>query len=67
MVVTLDDTKCSAIAMELADMQALQKLVIATEQKLLPAVSGDKEISDRLIAMLLGNISWRCYCRLWHI
>lgn len=48
MVVTLDDTKRSAIAMELADMKALQELLIANEQKLLPAVSGDQEISDRL-------------------
>ncbi len=48
MVVTLDDTKRSAIAMELADMKALQELLIANEQKLLPAASGDKEISDRL-------------------
>lgn len=48
MVVSLDDTKRSAIATELADMQALQELLIANEQKLLPAVSGDKEISDRL-------------------
>lgn len=38
MVVTLDDTKRRAIAMELADMKALQELLIATEQKLLPAV-----------------------------
>lgn len=48
MVVTLDDTKRSAIATELADMKALQELLIATEQKLLPAANNDKEISDRL-------------------
>ena len=48
MVATLDDTKRSAIAMELADMKALQELVIATEQKLQPAVSSDREIGDRL-------------------
>lgn len=47
-MVVMDDTKRSGIAMELADMKALQELLIATEQKLLPAVSGDKEISDRL-------------------
>jgi hypothetical protein len=34
--------------MELADMKALQELLITTEQKLLSAVSSDKEISDRL-------------------
>ena len=48
MVVTLDDTKRSAIATELADLKAIQQLLIANEQKLIPAVSGDKEISDRL-------------------
>ena len=48
MVVVIDDTKRSAIATELADMKALQELLAATEQKLLPAVSSDKEISDRL-------------------
>ena len=47
-MVVMDDTKRSGIATELADMKALQELLIATEQKLLPAVSGDKEISDRL-------------------
>lgn len=48
MVVTLDDTKRSAIATELADLKAIQQLLIANEQKLIPAVSNDKEISDRL-------------------
>jgi len=48
MVATLDDTKRSAITRELADMRALQELLITTEQKLLPALSSDKEISDRL-------------------
>ena len=47
MVATLDDTKRSAIATELADLKALQELLIATEQKLLP-ISSDTEISDRL-------------------
>lgn len=47
MVATLDDTKCRAIATELADLKALQELLIATEQKLLPSVSSDQEISDR--------------------
>lgn len=48
MTVTLDDTKRSAIATELADLKAIQQLLIANEQKLIPAVSSDKEISDRL-------------------
>lgn len=48
MTVTLDDTKRIAIATEIADIKALQQLLIDNEQKLLPAVSNDKEISDRL-------------------
>lgn len=48
MPATLDDTKRSAIAMEIADIKALQQLLIDNEQKLLPTVSSDKEISDRL-------------------
>ncbi|MGV0026890.1 hypothetical protein [Phormidesmis priestleyi] len=48
MVTVLDDTRRSAIAMELADLKALQELLIATEQKLLPKVSSDQEIGDRL-------------------
>lgn len=47
MVVTLDDTKRSAIATELADLKALQGLLIANEEKLLPAIGSDREISDR--------------------
>jgi hypothetical protein len=47
MVSTLDDTKRQSIAMELADLRALQELLISTEQKLLPAVSSDSEIRDR--------------------
>lgn len=47
-MVVMDDTKRQAIATELADLKALQELLIANEQKLMPAVSSDKEISDRL-------------------
>lgn len=47
MVATLDDTKRRAIATELADLKALQELLIATEQKLMPSDSVSKEISDR--------------------
>jgi hypothetical protein len=47
MVARLDDTKRSAIAQEIADLKALQELLIATEQNLLPAVSTDAEIRDR--------------------
>ncbi|MEH2421224.1 MAG: hemerythrin HHE cation-binding protein [Nostoc sp.] len=52
MVVALDDTKRSAIATELADLKAIQELLIANEQKVLPAVSNDQEISKRLIDFL---------------
>ncbi|MDF5707670.1 MAG: hemerythrin HHE cation-binding protein [Nostoc sp. S4] len=48
MVVALDDTKRSAIATELADLKAIQELLIANEKKVLPAVSNDQEISQRL-------------------
>ena len=47
-MVVLDDTKRSAIATELADLKALQQLLIANEEKLIPSISSDKEISDRL-------------------
>lgn len=47
MVATLDDTKRRAIATELADLKALQELLIATEQKLMPSDSVSKEISAR--------------------
>lgn len=48
MVVILDDTKRQSIATELADLKALQELLIANEQKFIPVVSSDQEISDRL-------------------
>lgn len=48
MTVTLDDTKRQAIAREIADLKALQELLIATEQKLLPGVNSDDEIRTRL-------------------
>lgn len=48
MVVALDNTKRQAIAMEIADLKALQELLIANEQKLLPIVGNDGEIQNRL-------------------
>lgn len=48
MVVVLDDSKRQAIATELADLKALQELLLSNEQTLLPAVSNDPEIRDRL-------------------
>ncbi|GAA6616502.1 hemerythrin domain-containing protein [Scytonema sp. NUACC26] len=51
MVATLDDTKRSAIAIKLADMKAIQKLIIENEQKLLGQIS-DSEVADRFRKML---------------
>lgn len=51
MVMTLDDTKRSAIAEKLADMRAIQNLLITNEQQLLSSC-GDKEICDRLNDMI---------------
>jgi hemerythrin superfamily protein len=51
MVATLDDTKRSAIGMKLADMKALQQLLIENEQQFIKE-SADSEISDRLRKML---------------
>lgn len=51
MVATLDDTKRSALAVKLADMKAIQQLLIKNEQQLMTQVS-DQEIADRLRNML---------------
>jgi hemerythrin superfamily protein len=51
MVTTLDDTKRAAIATELADMKALQNLLISNEQKIISAID-DQEIRDRIQKML---------------
>lgn len=51
MVSTLDDTKRTAIASKLADMKAIQNLIISNEQMLLNAC-GDKDICDRVRDML---------------
>ncbi len=51
MVATLDDTKRSAIAVKLADMKAVQELIISNEEKLLSQVN-DQEIRQRLQDML---------------
>ncbi|BAY61868.1 hemerythrin HHE cation binding domain-containing protein [Calothrix brevissima NIES-22] len=47
MVVNLDDTKRNAIAVKLANMKALQQLVLENEQQLLQQ-GLDAEISDRI-------------------
>lgn len=51
MVSTLDDTKRSAIASKLADMKAIQELLIFTEQQLLSEVN-DQEIGNDIRKML---------------
>lgn len=51
MVATLDDTKRSAIAVKLADIKAIQQLIIENEQQLIREIS-DQEIKDRIQNML---------------
>lgn len=51
MAVTLENAKREAIATKLADMKAVQNLIISNEEKLLSACS-DKEICDRVRDML---------------
>jgi hemerythrin superfamily protein len=49
MVATLDDTKRSAIATKLADMKAIQELIISIEEQLLPA--NDEQIQNDIKKM----------------
>ncbi|TAE94392.1 MAG: DNA nickase [Oscillatoriales cyanobacterium] len=51
MVATLEDTKRQAIAMKLADMKALQNLLIANEQLFINSCN-DSELCDRFRDML---------------
>jgi hemerythrin superfamily protein len=51
MVATVDDTKRKAIAMKLADMKAVQELLISNEQKFIAATT-DSEITKRFQEML---------------
>jgi hemerythrin superfamily protein len=51
MVTTLDDTKRLAIGEKLADMKAIQNLIISAEQTLIGA-SPDQDVRDRLQNML---------------
>ena len=54
MVTTLDDTKRMAIAQKLADMRAIQNLLISTEQKLISAAP-DQDVRERLQNMLADD------------
>lgn len=51
MVTTLDDTKRMAIGMKLADMKAIQELIISNEQKFISAI-GDSDIQKRFQDMI---------------
>jgi hemerythrin superfamily protein len=51
MVLTLEDTKRQSIARQLADLKALQNLLISNERKFITAV-GDEEIRQRFQDML---------------
>ncbi|MFB2769379.1 hemerythrin domain-containing protein [Pelatocladus sp. BLCC-F211] len=51
MVVTLDDTKRSAIAAKLADMRVIQDLLIQNEEQFLKEIN-DNEIRDRIRKMI---------------
>jgi hemerythrin superfamily protein len=51
MVATLDDTKRSALAVKLADMKAIQNLLISNEQLFINQVS-DPEVQERIQNML---------------
>jgi hemerythrin superfamily protein len=51
MVTTIDDTKRTAIGQKLADMKAVQQLIISNEEKLVSAVN-DSEIRKRMQHML---------------
>lgn len=52
MVVAIEESQRNAIATKLADMKAMQNLLISNEEKLKNATSGDKDISDRFQDML---------------
>ena len=52
MTATLEATKKNAIATKLADMKALQNLMISNEQKLLKLSAGSEKITETLNKML---------------
>lgn len=51
MVTTLDDAKRQAIGMKLADIKAIQELIISNEQKFISAI-GDSDIQKRFQDMI---------------
>ena len=52
MAATLDTTKKNAIARKLADLKALQNLMISNEEKLLAAVSGNEKVTETINDMI---------------
>ncbi len=52
MASTLEATKKNAIATKLADLKALQNLMISNEQKLLEATKGEQKVTDSITDML---------------
>ena len=52
MAATLETTKKNAIARKLADMKALQNLMISNEEKLLSASTGNKKVTEALTNIL---------------
>ena len=55
MAATLDATKKNAIARKLADMKALQNLMISNEEKLLSASTGNSKVIETLNDMLADD------------
>ena len=55
MAATLDATKKNAIARKLADMKALQNLMISNEEKLLSASTGKSKVIETLNDMLADD------------
>ena len=52
MAATLDATKKNAVARKLADMKALQNLMISNEEKLLEATKGEERVTKSITDML---------------
>ena len=52
MAATLDATKKNAIATKLADMKALQNLMISNQETLLKTITGEQKVTDTLNEMI---------------
>jgi len=58
MAVTLDDTKRNAIASKLADMKAIQELLISAEQQLMSEINDDESRKDIKRCLTLIRKIW---------